>query len=401
MEAKKLKPGAEDGRTRRLYYEDSHMREFDAQVLDCRKHGERWLVRLDQTAFFPEGGGQCADTGVLTVEGGEQAAVYDVQEREGEIVHETGSPLEVGSTVHGILDWEQRFSNMQQHTGEHIVSGLVHRMYGYDNVGFHLGRDEVTMDFNGLFPEGALEEIEEKANKAVWDNLAVLASFPDKEELERIEYRSKLNLDEGVRIVTIPGVDACACCAPHVSRTGEIGCIKIADSQHYKGGTRVTILCGTRALADYQKKQESVRKISILLSAKQEETAKSVGRMKEELGRCKEAYAAVSGKLACCQAEAIPYTSNNICLFEELLEGKALRRLAGDAADRTDGLAAVFSARPDGGYDYILAGKNRDVREVCRDMNERFAGRGGGSAQMAQGCIRGRRKEIEEYIYGI
>ena len=449
VEARKLHAGqaGQAGQTERLYYEDSHMREFDAHVLACRQEGEQWLVQLDRTAFFPEGGGQCADCGILeplaagTEDGrglgeaaggrasdgrslgeaaggrasdgrslGEAAGgnargglvrVLDVQERDGCILHRTDRPLEVGCLVRGELDWVQRFSNMQQHTGEHIVSGLVHRAFGYENVGFHLGKDAVTMDFNGLFPEGALEDIEIQANQAVWANLPVLAAFPSREELAGLEYRSKLELEEDVRIVTIPGVDACACCAPHVGRTGEIGCIKIVDAQHYKGGTRVSILCGSRALADYREKQRSVREISVLLSAPQRETSQAAARMKEELGGQKERCAALSAQLAVYKGAAIPQTEGSICLFEELLEGKARRELANLAAEKAGRAAAVFAPREDGGYDYILASGELDMRLVCREMNGRLGGRGGGSARMAQGCVYAGKKEIEEYIHGI
>mgnify|MGYP000109012052 CR=1 FL=1 len=191
----------------------------------------------------------------------------------------------------------------------------------------------------------------------------------------------KLELEEDVRIVTIPGVDACACCAPHVGRTGEIGCIKIVDAQHYKGGTRVSILCGSRALADYREKQRSVREISVLLSAPQRETSQAAARMKEELGGQKERCAALSAQLAVYKG--------------------ARRELANLAAEKAGRAAAVLAPREDGGYDYILASGELDMRLVCREMNGRLGGRGGGSARMAQGCVYAGKKEIEEYIHGI
>ena len=210
--------------TRRLYYEDSHQREFDGEVLACETEGEAFQVLLDQTAFFPEGGGQYADTGALN-----GVRVLDVKDRKGMIWHKTEGPLEPGTRVHGIIDWEQRFDRMQQHTGEHIVSGLVHQRFGYDNVGFHLGEDYCTMDFSGPITREELKEIEREANRAVFADLPVTVFYPSKEELEDLEYRSKIEIQGQVRLVSIPGYDLCACCAPHMAHTGEIGLIKLVN----------------------------------------------------------------------------------------------------------------------------------------------------------------------------
>ena len=259
--------------TTKLYEEDSHLREFSARVLDCRKEGDGWAVILDRTAFFPEGGGQEGDRGEL-----ENVRVLDTRIRDGEILHLTDGPLEPGSTAVGRLDWDLRFRRMQDHSGEHIVSGLVYQKYGYNNVGFHLGDGEVTLDFSGELTGPQLEEIELLANRAVTANLPVQTWYPDEEELAATEYRSKLDLTENVRLVRIPGIDTCACCAPHVKRTGEIGLIKILDFMRHRGGVRVHILCGMDALADYGARYRVTREISALLSAKQLETPGAVRR---------------------------------------------------------------------------------------------------------------------------
>ena len=238
--------GLMDGtRTEKLFYNDSHLSKFTAMVLECEPYEKKegcYAVELDRTAFFPEGGGQYADTGKL-----KDAKVSDVREKNGRILHITDQPFEAGEIVEGEIDWETRFMKMQQHTGEHIVSGIVHARYGFNNVGFHLGTEDCTMDFDGEISKEALQEIELEANRAVWKNLTIEVSYPSKEELEELDYRSKIEIEGQVRIVSVPGYDICACCAPHVERTGEIGMIKLVNMQRYKGGVRVTMLCGSRA----------------------------------------------------------------------------------------------------------------------------------------------------------
>ena len=250
--------------TDRLYYEDSHLAAFPAVVTACEQEKDYWKVALDQTTFFPEGGGQAGDTGYLG-----EIEVFDTHEKNGEIWHYTRQPLEVGAEVKGVLDWKKRFSRMQQHSGEHIVSGLIHTRFGYDNVGFHLGEEEVTMDFNGPITKEELLEIETAANQVVFGNVPIQISYPSREELEILDYRSKIEIEGQVRIVTIPDVDVCACCAPHVNNTGEIGLIKLTNVQSHRGGVRVSLLAGNRALCDYREKENSVKAISVLLSAKE------------------------------------------------------------------------------------------------------------------------------------
>ena len=243
--------------TDKLYEEDAYLREFEAEVTGCVPAEGGWLVTLDRTAFYPEGGGQPADTGTL---GG--ARVLDVHEQEGEILHTTDAPLPVGDRTAGAIDWEARFSRMQQHTGEHIVSGVIHRLFGLDNVGFHMGRDAVTIDLNGELTADDLTRVERLANEAVWENLPVGVEYPAPEALAALDYRSKKELTGRVRIVTVPGSDVCACCGTHVRRTGEIGVIKLLTSQRYKGGVRVWLLCGDRALTDYNEKNAQAYAVS-------------------------------------------------------------------------------------------------------------------------------------------
>lgn len=382
--------------TEKLYYIDSHMREFEALVLSCEPDKKGYRIVLDRTAFFPEGGGQCADTGYLN-----EAEVLDVYEKDGVIYHRTKEDIAPGTSVVGRLDWEQRFSNMQQHSGEHIVSGLIHGTFGYDNVGFHLGKENVTMDFNGTFTEEELQDIERRANAVVFDNREIKVEFPDPETLKTLEYRSKIEIEGDVRIVTIPGADTCACCAPHVTRTGEIGLIKIVDVQNYKGGTRMWILCGDRALSDYRRKQENIRTISVTLSAKQERAAEAVIRQKEELSVMKETYTRVMQELIGFRAAAVEPQEESICLFEDRMDAKAMRELVNLLVEKTGKMAALFSGSTKEGFSYIIGSKYLDMRRTAKEMNAVLNGRGGGSAQMAQGTVFAQRKEIEEFINGI
>ena len=283
--------------TRKLYYTDSHLFDFTARVLSCEEKKGRWDIILDETAFFPEGGGQSADTGTLS-----GVKVLDVQEKGDVIVHTCDGPLEVDSTADGHVDRELRLCRMQNHSGEHVFSGTAHRLYGCENVGFHMGDGDLTIDFDRELSEEEILRIETESNEAVRENLPIKATFPSKEELGRLEYRSKKELQGDVRIVEIPGVDRCACCAPHVSRTGEIGLIKVLNFERHRGGVRLVLACGMWAIRDYREKQNSVAEISVLLSAKRNEVAGAVQRLLQERDALKEKNAALAMELVSCKA---------------------------------------------------------------------------------------------------
>ena len=278
--------------TEKLFYEDVYCKNFRAKVLSCApgKHG--FDVVLDRTAFYPEGGGQPGDTGSLS-----GVRVTDTHEAGGEIIHYCQTPLEVGSEVEGCIDWARRLSLMQLHSGEHILSGIVHRRFGYDNVGFHMGADMVTIDFSGMLTEDDLKQIEREANEVVWENREIRISFPPEEELEQIPYRSKKALTGSVRIVTIENADICACCGTHVTRTGEIGLIKIFSCVKFHEGVRLEILCGMRAYEYVNLLIEQNRKNSALLSAKPVETNAAAVRAMDELAAVK--YRASRWKTSC------------------------------------------------------------------------------------------------------
>jgi len=366
--------------TEKLFYQDSHIRFFRAAVLECRPgSGGRWEVILDRTAFYPEGGGQEADRGTL---GG--AAVLDVREKDGEILHDTDAPLKAGEEVEGILDWEHRFTLMQQHTGEHIVSGLIHRLYGWDNVGFHMGADCVTIDFSGEMTEEQVEHVEDLANEAVWKNVPVEISWPDADTLKGLSYRSKKELSGAVRIVTVPDYDCCACCGTHVSTSGEVGCIRLFGVQRFRGGTRMSFLCGKKALEDYRKKSRSVFDISAQLSAKPGEVAQAVEKLKEEALALHQKNNALQQQLFALKLAELP-EGEKLFLFEPGLEASQVRQLCVMAMERGT-VAAVFS-EADGQVRYAVGSETTDVRPFGKLLNGTFSGRGGGKPQLIQGNL--------------
>ena len=387
--------------TEKLFYQDSHLAEFEAKVLSCmpvppdilpgRSGG--YAAELDRTAFFPEGGGQYADTGVL---GG--VRVTDVQEKDGRILHLLERPLEPGSCVKGCIDWEERFMKMQQHSGEHIVSGLVHSTFGYNNVGFHLGTEDCTMDFDGELTKEQLVQIEQEANRAVWKNLEIQTLYPSKEELAGMEYRSKIEIEGQVRIIVVPGYDVCACCAPHVSHTGEIGLIKLTHVQRYKGGARVTMLCGGRALQDYETKQEQAGQISALLCAKENEIAEAVRHLRDEADSLKYELGEKEKKLIAAKAEMIPKDGGPVCVFTEDIAGDSMRLLMNLVLEAGHSVCAVFHGNDSDGYRYVIGSRTQNMRELVKGFNAAFDGRGGGKPEMVQGTARGCEDEMRTWI---
>jgi alanyl-tRNA synthetase len=387
--------------TEQLYYQDSYIKDFEAVVLSCIPNGNHFEAVLDRTAFFPEGGGQCADTGVLHIEN-RKIKVFDVQERNGEIIHFIDEEILPGQTVIGELEFQERFSKMQQHTGEHIISGIVHRRFGYENVGFHLGKEEVTMDYDGPLTGEELRSVEYEANQVVAENREIKAYFPSTEELEKIPYRSKKELQGKIRIVEIQDCDICACCAPHVQTTGNVGLIKITNAIRYKGGMRLWIACGMRALEDYNQKEASVVQISNMLSAKQQEVTEAVKRLTEEIQQLKEKAAKMQEKLVMgyleSETEALKENPNaNLLLFEKELDAVAMRNFVNAGMELTKGVCGVFIGDEKQGFRYVL-GSSGDIREIGKKLNEAFQGKGGGKPPMIQGSLVGEEKKIREFL---
>lgn len=378
--------------TEKLFYADSHMVTFQAKVLACQHTGDFYEAVLDRTAFFPEGGGQYADTGVI-----DQVRVMDVQERDGIIYHTMEEKLEVGKTVTGELDWEERFLKMQHHTGEHIVSGLICERYGYSNVGFHLGRDAVTMDFNGPISREELKEIEEKANDIITQNIELEVLYPSREELGSIFYRSKMEIEGQVRIVRIPGVDSCACCAPHVKQTGEVGMIKLIGMQNYKGGVRISFVCGKDAWKDYDWKSEMIHQLSVFLSAREPDVYEEVERLRKELSEKKMQIEDLQMDLLSIKAKE--YGNQEMAvLFERELPGNGARELANALMENGCTLAAVFVGNDGEGYRYVIGSRTVDTRGFAKTLNAAFQGRGGGKAEMVQGSLKGTEEAIRKGV---
>lgn len=388
--------------TIRLYDADAYRTSFEATVVQCEQTEKGYAVILDQTCFFPEEGGQTADEGSLIAQG-TSIPIRDVQIDADKIIrHMVRESIAVGTTVTGKVNWEKRFSDMQQHSGEHIISGLIHSTYGYRNVGFHLSKNDVTLDLDGMLTAEQIADLERRANEVVFRNLEVIAEYPAPEVLKELDYRSKIEIDGPIRIVTFPGVDMCACCAPHVARTGEIGMIKITHAAKYKSGIRLHMLCGARAIADAQVKQDQLEAIGIALSVKQEKTAAAVDRLLGDLAQLKQELAAVNRQLAAGKAQRIPEGTENVCLFETNMEKEAHRELVNLITERCTGICGVFVGNDENGYRYVIgsAGQN-DARKINQQLKDCCGARGGGSASMVQGAVNGTREQIQKLFEGI
>ena len=381
--------------TEKLYYEDAKLWTFTAVVRDCREAKDGWDIVLDRTAFYPEGGGQPSDRGTLN-----GLDVLDVQECGGEILHRLARPLLPGEEVRGHVDGAHRFDYMQQHTADHILSGVIHKRYGYDNVGFHMGQESTMIDLSGPLEESDLAEMERVANEAVWMDLPVEASWPEEQTLAQMEYRSKGTLEGSVRLVTIPGVDVCACCGVHVRRTGEVGMIKILSCTRLRGGVRIEYVAGRRAYRYFDAVQMQNHLISVSLSAKPLRTAAAVRRLLEERDAQKERAASMERNYTAALAEQWRGRGDAI-VFEETLGADGVRRLADAIKETCGGMALVFSGTDRDGYQYAVAVRDGDVRAYMKRFHEVLGGRGGGrEATFVQGSVPAARREIEAYLNG-
>jgi len=377
--------------TEKLYYADCRLNTFTATVTGCEKGENGWLVTLSATAFYPEGGGQACDLGRLG-----SANVLDVQECGDEIHHLCDKPLTIGETVAGTIDWDRRFDLMQQHTGEHIVSGLIHQKFGWHNTGFHVGKDVMEVDFDGPIPAEDLAAIEEAANRAVWANLPVKCWYPAENELQDVPYRTKRALPWPVRIVQVPGFDSCACCGVHVARTGEIGLIKILSCVKFHQGVRFEMVCGGRAYRWMAAVFDQNRQVSQAFSAKLLETGDAARKVNEALAAEKFRTAALNKRIFANIAEKYA-GSKDVLLFEPGLESAQVRELADRIAESITGFVAVFSGE-DGAYSYCLAAREGDLRELGRAMTASLNGRGGGKPNFQQGSVKATKSQITAFF---
>lgn len=381
--------------TEKLYDQDPYLREFTARVISCDPtDDDRYAVVLNRTAFFPEGGGQFGDQGILG-----DVRVLDTQiTDDGTIIHYTDGHVAPYTKVTGTLDWDLRFTRMQSHTGEHMVSGLVHSLFGYDNIGFRLTDDDVSCDYNGTLTEENIKEVERRANEAVFGNLEIEAEYPDPETLPDLDYRSKIDFTDGVRIVTIPGVDVCACCAPHVHYTGEIGLIKIVGYEKAHGGTRLHLRIGPKALEDYDEKQEQMLRIIDLTSARQFETADAVAKLYEQIAELQHDLSQARTRQGEILLESLPksHKGNEVVLLEHA-DPDGLRALANGGKERCTG-AFVALTEAESGYKYMITAKDLPLRTLAKTFNKALNGRGGGKDEMIQGAFAADLKTIKEYF---
>lgn len=375
-----------------LFYRDEYAREFDAEVISCQKGKEGYEVALSDTAFYPEGGGQPADRGTLG-----QVNVLDVKRRNGEILHITDAPLEPGMTVHGVLDWERRFDHMQQHSGEHILSGVVHAQFGYDNVGFHMNDEVVTVDFNGPITWEEAMELEDKVNAYIWTDAESRELYPSEEELKAMDYRSKIELKGKVRLVEYPGADLCACCGTHVAHTGEIGLMKILSVSRHKDGVRMEMLFGGRAMKDYDRKHLLNTEFSCRLSSKPYETREALQRVLDEMNAMKFRMQAMNERYYAMRATSIPVGEPVIFFNEPGMSMVEIRKFC-DYLISTGKVktAMIISPKDKESVNYVMGSADLNMRDVGKLLNEELHGRGGGRPEMVQGSFQAEAEAVEQ-----
>ena len=377
-----------------LFYRDPYVRTFEATVTACEEGPKGFEVELDDTAFYPEGGGQPADHGKIGC-----AVVSDTRRVGGRIVHFCDKPVNVGEKVVCELDWERRYDNMQNHSGEHIFSGLVHKKFGFDNVGFHMDDDLITCDFSGVMTKEEVADIEREANEAVAANIPVGVLFPSAEELHDMNYRSKKELSGKVRIVDVPGCDRCACCGTHVRTSGEIGMIKVLSSMKHRGGTRVEFVCGLRAIRDYERRIGEVQKVSALLSAKPFEIGAAVEKTLADLALRDQKIAELTMKIFEIKSQFMPTGAKVVVLFEEGLTPLELRNYATLLSAKGKGrVVAVLSATAPDTWSYVIVGPIDLMRDASRELNKKLCGRGGGSNGTVQGAFKADAETIRAAI---
>lgn len=401
-------------KTIKLFENSSYITKFNATVLECQSvekddlNFEKYLFKivLDKTAFFPEGGGQPPDKGFIAPmnlgnpykKTDFYVEVFDVIEKNGIIYHYVDFELEIQSVVECKIDWNFRFMLMQHHTGEHIVSGLVNKHFGFSNVGFHMGENYITVDFDGKLTDENLDFIERKANDIIYKNLGVKIDCPSKDELYTLNYRSKKEIDGEIRVVSVPGADICACCGTHVRYTGEIGIIKFLSNQNYKGGTRLYMLCGKKAFNDYHEKNKIVYDISTQLSCKPELSDISVTQLRADRDKLKSENISLINKLFKLRAETIDRNLSKIILFEEDLSSSDLQKFANILCENRNGVIMIFSGNDEDGYKYVITSSALNINYIVEKFNETFDAKGGGKSNFVQGTVNAKKSDISSYF---
>ena len=377
-------------KTEMAYSRKGYQKSIEAKVIDCIKSKKGYDIQLEDTCFYPEGGGQPADKGIL-----DGQEVCNVQEKDGIIYHTVKNSIAIGTIIKGEIDWEYRFDFMQNHTAEHIVSGLAYRKYGAHNVGFHMGKEFITLDFDKKLSQEEVTTLELCTNEAIIQNKAINIYYPTKEELQKLDYRSKKSLEGMIRIVEVPEYDICACCGIHTKTTGEIGCVKILSTDHYKGGIRLYMIAGKRAFYDYDEKSKNADSISHLLSVPVKDIVKAVEKLKKEKDT-------LQWQINLLEKEKLEQIASNIkenktiVLFENVSNTKALQHFASMLCQKAE-VVAVFSG-DETGYRYILMSQKKDMQALKQQLSEKFACNGGGSKEMVQGKIQVKKEDIMDFF---
>ena len=378
--------------TKELYYDDAYLNEFQATVLSCEEDKKGYALTLDATAFYPEGGGQPYDTGTLN-----EAKVLEVHRRDDRIIHTVDTYLKPGTIVNGKVDFERRFDLMQQHSGEHVFSGLVHKHFGYDNIGFHLGEKEVVLDFSGPLDHKDLSMIEAECNRMIQKNIPVEVTYPNDEELSVLDYRSKKELSGRIRIVSIRDCDVCACCGTHVRKIGEVGYCKVLSLTTKKGNARVSVLFGKRATDYMARIYDEVTAISALISKNPLEILEGVRHLQDEVLQKGLKLNALYTKHFEERFEKETETS----LFITIEEGCTMDLLRHfcDRMSAKAKTAAGLLKKSEEDYQYVIISKSEDLRAAAKSLSETFAGKGGGSKEMIQGSLHGSAEQIISFLH--
>ena len=383
--------------TQRLYEEDPYLKEFDALVTGCEQKGDHYLIALSRSAFFPEGGGQSGDRGYLVRADQSRVDVSDTHEKGDTIFLTCPGEIAEGEQVHGVLDWEYRFDRMQNHSGEHIVSGLIHGRFGFNNVGFHMSRDRMTIDLDGEIPEEGLAWIEKRANEIIWENRRIRTDVFSQEEAEKIEYRSKKALQGKIRIVTVEGVDVCACCGTHVKNTGEIGLIKILSHERFRSGVRIEMMCGRWALEFMEQVFRQNHEVSVHLSSKMNETGAAAQRLVEENYQLKGRLTGIRFAQIDQKADEME-GAGDVLLFAPEEDSKIAMKLTAKVMEKSKGVVFSFAGSDEEGYKYAAGLSGGDLRDIVKDMNASLNGRGGGKPFFQQGSVNASRQQIEAFL---
>ena len=380
-------------KTEKLYESDPYIKEFDACVIASRFNGKTVEVTLDRTAFFPEGGGQGCDVGTLG-----DARVLKTKTVDGEIIHFCDKSLPKGAKVRGAIDFDRRLRMMQCHTGEHLTSGLVKRLFGFDNVGFNLSDERVTVDTSGALTDAQVRELEREINRVIRSDVPVRAWYPTENELKGLEIRSKIELREGVRVVEIEGVDLCACCAPHLGSTGRIGSAHVAEYLSYKGGTRMYLLFGDDAVRDARERHDALAEVARLFSAKPPEAAAAARKYIEEKEALERKLAALTKEKLASKARELAAAKKNPVVFDAELSAKDCVTLCDLLTKETDGLCGAFAPKPEGGFSGVIGRRGGGMKALAGEIRDALGARGGGTDEMYHGSFAANREEIERFF---